>query len=175
MNVKLKAKTILLQGLEKLPSGLGDGIYHFIQDKLSGKSLSQKIKTSYNSYKTLERLAEKSEISMGGKTILEIGSGWLPLMPYFFCYFANAKKVITYDLNEHYNSRNINKLNHLFSEIYELEVKDETGSKYPLPAGINYFPRTNLIEHKISANVIFSRFVMEHVHPEDIWGMHQKF
>lgn len=48
--------------------------------------------------------------------------------------------------------------------------------EYGLPDFVDYHPNTNLIEADLpnEANFVFSRFVLEHVRPEDILRMHQK-
>ncbi len=175
MLFKSKAKIFIFRILDRLPESLGYFLYHLIQNLFSKATLDKKIRASQNSYFTFKRLAEKSGISIQKKEILEIGSGWLPLMPYFFKFYGDAAKIYTYDLNEHYDTEAIKGLNNFF--IKELGIEVNSGqNKFTLPDGIEYFPNTNLVmEEKLTADVVFSRFVLEHVRPEDMRKMHKKF
>ncbi len=176
MSLKLKAKNILFRILNLLPGKVGYPIYHRVQQWFDSSDLHYKINSSYNSYLTFERLAKKADVSILDKRVIEIGSGWLPLMPYFFKYLGKASRVKTYDLNKHYNKKNINKLNRKFSEKFGLAVKSAENGKFNLPDGIEYYPKIDLAQIFIkNARVVFSRFVLEHVSPLDIKKMHLKF
>src|SRR5690606_5335176 len=101
--------------------------------------------------------------------------GWLPLLPYFFKYIGQASQIYTYDLNRHFHAGTIKKLNNKFSKKFSLVVS-ESQNPYHLPEDIEYFPNTNLIdEDNIEADIVFSRFVLEHVTPQDMELMHKKF
>jgi hypothetical protein len=176
MSLKLKAKNTLFQILNMLPDKVGYPLYHKIQEWFDRNSIHYKINSSHNSYLTFERLAKESNISILGKSVIEIGSGWLPLMPYFFIYMGKASTVETYDLNKHYNKNNIANLNLKFSDKFGIPVKSEQNGKLNLPEGINYYPKTDLTNVELkNADLVFSRFVLEHVSPLDIKKMHQKF
>jgi hypothetical protein len=176
MSVKLKAKNTLFQILNMLPERLGYVVYHKFQEWFDNSSIHDKIKSSHSSYLTFERLAKKTNISILNKRIIEIGSGWLPLMPYFFKYLGKASRVETYDLNKHYNKKNIKILNREFSKQFENSIAKNETNQYDLPEGIHYFPKTDLTKIDIKkVGFVFSRFVLEHVSPQDIIKMHQKF
>ncbi len=176
MSYKLAAKIFLFGTIDKLPLGLGFRIYHFFQDYFGNQNLEEKISSTRNSFLTLERLANEVKVSMKNKVVLEIGSGWLPIMPYFFKYFAGASEVHTYDLNEHYNPQNIKELNVIFSNKFSWEIKVENENKYYLPEGIKYYPKTDISKkNNLNADIVFSRFVLEHVTPEDLRQMHENF
>lgn len=50
------------------------------------------------------------------------------------------------------------------------------GNIYHLPEGIIYYPGQNIIQAQLpAANIVFSRFVLEHVTPDDMLAMHVKF
>lgn len=173
---KHKAKTGLLKILDKLPESMGYKGYHFFQKKLGKVNLDQQIDSSYSSYQTFLRLTEKLEIPVKDKRFLEIGSGWLPIMPYFFKFLSKAREVYTFDLNMHYESDKIKELNTRFSEEYRLEISEESDSQFSLPTGIHYFPKTDLNKIELpQVDVVFSRFVLEHVEPEAMKMMHEKF
>ncbi len=176
MSVKLKAKNTFFRILNMLPEKVGYSIYHRVQNCFDSNSTYYKINSSHNSYLTFERLAKEANISVLGKNVIEIGSGWLPLMPYFFKYMGKASRVETYDLNKHYNKHSIANLNLKFSEKFGISVKSAGNGKFNLPTGIEYYPKTNLTQIPVkNAEIVFSRFVLEHVNPLDIKKMHQKF
>ncbi|MUP44163.1 hypothetical protein E0K83_00200 [Gramella sp. BOM4] len=118
----------------------------------------------------------RCDIEIKAKVIAEIGSGWLPIMPYFFKYLGKARRIKSFDLNRHYQNNNINRLNSIFSQKYDRLINVEDDSLYSLPEGIEYFPFTNITDHDISdTDIVFSRFVLEHVKPETIKEMHASF
>lgn len=176
MSVKLKSKNTLFRILNMLPEKVGDSIYHKVQKWFDTNSIHYKIKSSQSSYLTFERLTKKAGISISDKSVIEIGSGWLPLMPYFFKYLGNVSTVETYDLNKHYNKKNISNLNLEFSKKFGIPVVRTQNGKFNLPEGIRYYPKTDLSKVPIkNAELVFSRFVLEHVSPLDIKKLHQKF
>jgi len=176
MSVKLKSKNTLFKILNILPEKVGNSIYHKIQEWFDSNSIHYKIKSSQISYLTFERLTKKAGISISDKSVIEIGSGWLPLMPYFFKYMGNISAVETYDLNKHYNKKNISNLNQEFSEKFGIPVERAQNGKFNLPEGIRYYPKTDLTKVPIkNAELLFSRFVLEHLSPLDIKRLHQKF
>ena len=111
MSVKLKVKNTFFQILNMLPEKVGYPIYHKVQKWFDSNSIYYKINSSHNSFLTFERLAKESNFSLLGKSVIEIGSGWLPLMPYFFKYMGKASTVETFDFNYHDNNKNITNLN----------------------------------------------------------------
>lgn len=176
MSPKLKFKSFLFRLLEVLPKKQGDQVYHQVQRLLSNEDLGFKIRSAHNTFRTFQFITQEHEIKIKDKVLTEIGSGWLPIMPYFFKYFGKAKKVETFDLNSHYQRKNIEKLNEAFSEEYELEIRKVKESAYSLPEAINYFPESDILDHKLTdSDLIFSRFVLEHLRPETIKSMHLKF
>lgn len=111
---------------------------------------------------------------MQDSTILEIGSGWLPLLPILFKTELHVKNIITYDINKHYSKHSLQKLKMFFPDI---EFNNKTQQRLGLPDFIDYYPHTNFISAAIgdhTVSFVFSRFVLEHVNPEDILKMHQK-
>ncbi|GLB50494.1 class I SAM-dependent methyltransferase [Neptunitalea lumnitzerae] len=155
--------------LQVLPLKVGDAIYHKIQER-SFKSIDQNLRSNKASWKLISRILSNNFISLEGAQVIEIGSGWLPLMPYLFKTEGNVKKVFTYDINAHYNKDNIARINTYFNNSSE-------GAQGELPDFIEYFPRTNVATTRLPNNIdfCFSRFVLEHVPPEAIKAMHQRF
>ncbi|MFK7001201.1 hypothetical protein [Flavobacterium oreochromis] len=173
MNHKLK--TYVFKTLEILPSKIGYCLYHFLQNLSENKNIHLKIKSSEETFKTFLRITSELNISLKGNSIAEIGSGWLPIMPYLFIHKAAIKKVYTYDLNKHYEKNAITKFNNLFQKIYNVVIKPT--NPYQLPNEVLYFPNQNIVDQDLpkDINIIFSRFVLEHVRPEDMVKMHQQF
>ena len=175
MSLKLNLKTGLFRVLQQLPATTGLYIYHQFQQILSKTSLASRVKSSFNSYRTFKILCEKHHIETEKKHIIEIGSGWLPVIPYFFRFLSNASKITTYDLNRHYQKKRIGELNQYFAESYKVDI-GETTTKYLLAKDVDYRPETNIIkEEALVGDIIFSRFVLEHVTPGDMKQMHEKF
>ena len=176
MSLKLRFKNLFFQLLSFLPEKPGNEIYHFVQEFLSKESLEFKIRSSHNTFRTFKEITGEKGIRLENQNIAEIGSGWLPLMPYFFRFLGNAKSIKTFDLHRHYQRKNIEQLNEIFSKEFEVKFNPDKNSKYALPTSIRYFPNSNILDHDLSdRNLVFSRFVLEHVRPEVIEAMHQKF
>lgn len=176
MSLKLKLKEGLFRILNLLPEKQGFYFYHKIQDAVNGENMLQRVKTNEPSFGLLQRLLQERGLSIEGKIILEIGSGWAPVMPYFMLYHGKAKSVSTFDLNRHYSKDSISRLNEVFESEYEIRVAQDKSKPYHLPENIAYYPYTNLIDADLpEAELVFSRFVLEHVRPDDLTLMHEKF
>lgn len=170
-----KYKTALFKCLDVFPKKIGYFLYHSIQNLFSKQTLEYKIKSTEHSYNTVCSILEKKGIILKNKQITEMGSGWLPVFPYFIKFNSEAAVVNTYDVNEHYKLSAIVKLNHLFFENYEI-LKDLFNGKYMLPIGINYFPNTDVREADLkNTDLVISRFVLEHVPPVAISEIHKIF
>ena len=173
-----KTKSLIFKTLNVLPNSLGYGIYHQLQKFLNRNSVNFKIKTNDRSFKEAMIILEKEGIDLEEKTVLELGSGWAPIIPYFFTHFAEVARVATYDINEHYDSKTIAKLNAYYKANFQIDIASESG-KYALPSNVKYYPKTNLADSTIRLNehidLVFSRFVLEHIPPEDLLKIHQSF
>jgi hypothetical protein len=169
MNHKLK--TILF----KLPNKVDDFFYHKIQIFFDKSTLDNRLKSVESTYLRLDAILHKLEIDLNDKTVFEFGSGWFPSMPYFFKYNLKAKKVLTYDINEHFQRKTVLELNGIFSKNYHCNVKDLANDKYGLPSGIEYFPNYNIVTQDIPlADIVFSRYVLSHMKENDIIELHKK-
>lgn len=166
-------RTLLFKTLDLLPERVGQEIYHQIQKALF-KSLDPRIKASTRSYEILFKMLEAQGFSLGDKNIVEIGSGWIPIMPYLLKYRGACNAVHTYDINEHYDNKYIDALNsHFASQKTIIEV--DVNHKYHLPSFVHYYPKKDVGEAKLpeDTDLVFSRFVLEHVPPEAIRRMHR--
>ena len=173
-----KIKSLIFKSLDILPNKIGYGVYHQLQKFLNRNSVEFKIKTNKRSFDEAMNILEDESIDIHDKTVLELGSGWAPIIPYFFTHFADASEVVTYDINEHYDAKTIAKLNAFYKTKYEIDIITESG-KYPLPSNIKYYPHKNLANPTVtfaqSIDLIFSRFVLEHIPPEDLLNIHKNF
>jgi len=168
-----RLRTLLFKTLDFLPEKVGQKIYHQIQ-KILFQSLEPRIKASEHSYDILSRMLEGQAFSLKDKNVVEIGSGWIPIMPYLLKYRGKCKAVHTYDINEHYDNKYIDALNNHFATL-KTTVSVEKSYKYHLPSFVQYFPKKDVAKVKLpeDTDLVFSRFVLEHVPPEDIKRMHQ--
>lgn len=173
-----KVKSLIFKSLDILPNKIGYGVYHQLQKFLNRNSINYKIKTNDRSFKDALKILAEANIELKDKTIFELGSGWAPIIPYFFMYFEHAKKVVTYDINEHYDPKTIAKLNQYFKSEFKIDVATEKGT-YDLPSNISYYPNKNLAEVGSISNeavdLIFSRFVLEHIPPKELAEIHRNF
>lgn len=171
-----KVKTGIFKALDILPSALGTGLYHYLQRFSENSNLEHKVNSTEKTFAELERICSALNIKLEGQNVIEIGSGWLPLIPYFFRFKAKSGIVHTYDLNAHYQRKSIESLNTIFAQKYGQLVTPSSNSKLALPEGVAYHPSENLIHSTLpNATIVFSRFVLEHVRPEDIKAMHDQF
>src|SRR5690606_32321371 len=122
------------------------------------------------------RLLKITDEKLEGKKILEIGSGWAAVMPYFMVFLGKARSVATFDLNHHFSGKNNKRLQEVFTMTYGRKVTPEFTKPFYLPQNITYYPDTNLLNvNLLEPDIVFSRFVMEHISQEDMTLMHQKF
>ena len=167
-------KTLLFKCLTILPSSLGNYIYGKLQYYANRNSILNKIKLSRITFDKTVKICQDLNYDLSSKTLLEIGSGWYPILPYYFVFFGKIKTVYTYDINEHYNKNSIKKFNSIFSELNNSKFSF-TKNRYNLPENIIYFPNTDIITSEIpNADVIFSRYVLSHMNEKDIVDFHHK-
>jgi hypothetical protein len=173
MNHKLK--TILFKSLSLLPNKVDDYCYHKIQSFFDKSTLEDRLKSVQPTYLRLSKVLKDLNIDLADKVVFEFGSGWFPSMPYFFKYKFGAKKVLTFDINEHFKKETVLELNKLFSKIYNCEIISNPDNKYRLPDGVEYFPNYNIVNKDIpDVDVVFSRYVLSHMNENDVDALHKK-
>lgn len=157
-----------------LPAKWGFALYHAIQKRFTG-SFKSKLDANEKSFQTIYRICANNAVEIAEKSVLEIGSGWMPLMPYLLKFRAEVHRIYTYDINFHYQNKYIDELNAHF-EREGIQIKKSQKGLH-LPDFVEYHPYQNVIHAKLPENIdlIFSRFVLEHVTPTDIVAMHHHF
>ena len=171
-----RIKTRIFKFLSLLPPRIGDAVYHALQARVDRTPLEERIRLARQSFDKIAGLLAELNTDLAGKRVLEIGSGWLPIMPFLFKYLGNCSQVITYDRNEHYNRKHVSRLIQVFKKDLGITVSQNEQDRYLLPDGIVYKPKSNarqLYMGTASIDVIFSRFVLEHVPPEEILQLHK--
>ena len=172
---KHQLKTFVLKVLDFLPTKMGFYLYYKIQAK-SFKSINKFIEPNLASYEKIKSILFKNDVLLKDKTIIEIGSGWIPLLPYFLKVKGNIDEVYTYDINRHYQQKNLDKCFDYISTNYKTDINLKIQGSLNLPEFIKYHPFTNIIHADMPVNVdiVFSRFVLEHINPEDLISIHKK-
>jgi hypothetical protein len=168
MNHRLK--TLAFKVLQKLPTRLGNELYHFLQG-FSEKSISDEYNFQLQTITRFQDLVQNLGLTFTDKQIVELGSGWLPILPYELLYRYKAKEILTFDINKHYQKSKINKFNKFYS------LGSEVKSLEYLPSAIRYLPNTNILDFNFDdykTDVLVSRNVLEHVTPEDIRKIHNQ-
>lgn len=172
-------KSLVFKILTYLPDKLGNQLYHFLQKKLKKNKIIFKINSSKKSFDNAMKILNDNNIQIYGKNLLELGSGWAPIFPYFFVYLGKIKKVITYDINKHYDFKTNLKLNAYFNDHLNIKIPVNKNTKYNIPNTVVYYPHTNLTNETSFSDekidFIFSRNVLEHISPNDIYTMHDNF
>jgi predicted SAM-dependent methyltransferase len=170
--MKHTTKTKIFKGLSVLPSQLGYSIYHFLQNIGGNHTLESKMKSTMYTFESVVEILNKNNISLENKNIAELGSGWVPIFPYQLMIEGKAQKVDTYDINEHFNHKEIEGLNAFYSN--QLDCVFEKKGRYNLLKGVSYFPKTTICAGEIqNIDLVLSRFVLEHVTPKDLVEIHK--
>ena len=170
-----KSKRVLFKCLDVLPKQLGFYLYHKLQHLFTSDMIDYKIESTRKSLETIIRILDKNGFELKNKHIIELGSGWLPILPFLLKYDSNGSRVDTYNINKHYSLSEIVKLNVLFSKKYGVPTSTFDGV-FQLPKDIRYFPYTDICNGDfINAYLVVSRFVLEHVPPESIIKIHKTF
>lgn len=167
-----KVKTLIFKCLSKLPHKIGDILYHRIQNV---KSPAHNFLKEKKTLKSMLKVLDKVGFDLNGKKVMELGSGWAPTLPYYFLSHFELKSLHTIDINAHYQSKKLEALRDFFVQRQALK-----GNHFSSKDGlvmhekINYFPNFNLAQQRLRRNIDFgySRFVLEHVPPQDILDIH---
>jgi hypothetical protein len=171
--MKWVIKTIVFKGLSALPAQIGDYLYHKIQEI----GLDKKFKMSYNSnkssFKKFNEIINQLNYNLDNTNVLEIGTGWFPFFPYFLISEKKINEISTIDLNQHMKAKYVRMVEQklLDENIINSESVKLNGF---LNDKIKYFPKTSLTTVDVSeVNLVFSRFVLEHVYPSSMLEIHE--
>jgi hypothetical protein len=161
--LKNKTKSRILKLLDVLPERLGYWIYHRLQ-LLTLKDIKHYLNANKSSLKTIQSIVQKNKIELKNENIVEIGSGWFPIIPLLFKEMFRVNSIYTFDINKHYSKNRILESTKLFSETLKLKPSEK------LPEFISYFPYTPIQKASFNYNpkLIFSRFVLEHIKHNDL-------
>lgn len=169
--MKHTTKSRIFKILSFFPNRFGYFLYHFLQNIGSNSTFDKKVHATSNSFKTVTRILKTNNIDIEGIRIAELGSGWVPIFPYQLILEGKAMHVDTYDINEHYNTKEIKKLNQYYKDKYNFDI--ESKKKYPLLNKVSYFPKTDICKGDLkNTDLVLSRFVLEHVPPNIIREIH---
>lgn len=169
-----RTKAAIQRAIARLPVPLGDWVYHGLQGLRGG--VNPEVARHVGFIDQVQSLRERlGEPPLAGLGVVELGSGWSPLTPMVLLR-RGARSVDTFDLNRHYSRARIRAAAAAVSQCLgpcdALGLAASTGS---LPPAIRYHPHTDLGNHAPPdpAHLAVSRFVLEHVRPEDIVRIHR--
>jgi len=169
--MKHTVKTKIFKILSFFPNCFGYSLYHFLQDMGSKLTIEDKIQSTNGSYETIVRILDENNVSLEGSRIAELGSGWAPIFPYQLILEGNANYVDTYDINEHYDKKQIKKLNEYYEKRFNMDIENK--GKYPLLKKVSYFPKIDICYGNLeNIDMVVSRFVLEHVPLKSIIEIH---
>jgi hypothetical protein len=162
-----------------LPARVADPMYHGIQHLTRGIPIEVQDQRSF-----IEEVASVlNDIrgkSLSGLRIVELGSGWYPVLPLLLICEFGALSVDTFDVNQHYSpvriaaaaSEIMNVVVHLRGD----SVLQQTARSGCLPDSIHYHPRSEV--QAVSeirgglADLALSRLVLPNITPEGIREIH---
>lgn len=169
--MKHTTKSRIFKILSFFPNRFGYFLYHFLQNIGSNSTFDKKVRATSNSFGTVTRILKINNINIKDLRIAELGSGWVPIFPYQLILEGKAMHVDTYDINEHYNVKEIKKLNQYYKDKFDFDT--EIKNKYPLLNKVSYFPKTDICKGDLkNIDLVLSRFVLEHVPPNIIREIH---
>ncbi|MBN8650223.1 MAG: hypothetical protein J0L67_02285 [Cytophagales bacterium] len=163
-------KTQIFKLLEKLPKPVGNRFYHLLQS-IKEKPVLREYEFQLQTINRFNTLLQNLNLTFYEKIIIEVGSGWLPILPYELLYQHHSREIWTFDINKHYQKSKINKFNRFYSKEKAFDYFED------LPPAVRYFPNTNILDFDFmsnSADVLISRNVLEHVLPNDIYDIHRQ-
>jgi len=171
-------KYYAFKALERLPRGVGDGVYHWLQARSGSLDPGRVLDENLRTFDQFTDLLGHTGRSFAGKDILELGAGWYPATPYLLVYRAGARQVDTYDIAEHFSPPRLNRFNNHFASRLGVRPEVNGHSTHPLPHEVRYFPRTNLVTSPPpdrSVDLVISRFVLQNVPASVLLDLHRVF
>lgn len=166
--MKNKTKSRIFNLLDVLPKKLGYFIYHKLQI-ITLKNVELYAKTNKASFSQIQKILHENNVDLKSENIIEIGSGWFPLMPLIFKEKFEVNSIYTYDINRHYNEERILNSTKLFCKTLKISASKK------LPYFVKYYPNISIQEASIDYDpkLVYSRFVLEHIPPKELLEIHQ--
>jgi len=178
--MKWVVKAAAQEILGRLPARLADPIYHGLQRAVRDIPVDIQGQRSFIG-ETASFLQELRGKKLNGLRIVELGSGWHPVLPLLLICEFGAATVHTFDVSQHYSPARIaeaadeimKNATHLRADSF-LRRAALTGN---LPDSIHYHPRTKIQEiQEVSGGPVdlaLSRSVLEYATSEEIRHIHE--
>ena len=174
----IKASVQHMLGL--MPARLADPIYHGLQQQR--RDIPTDIDGQRSYAKEVASLVKRIRgKALSGLRIVELGSGWFPVLPLLLVREFGVSAVHTVDVNQHYSSARIARAAREIMETVEPLGADpvlrQAALTGRLPDSIHYYPRSEI--QKIGAisgglaDLAISRSVLEYISPEGIRDIHR--
>jgi hypothetical protein len=177
--MKWVLKAAVQQFLGLMPVRVADPIYHGLQEHMGGIPIEvQYQRSAVEEIASLVKDIRGKQLS--GLRIVELGSGWYPVLPLLLLREYGALTVHTFDVNEHYSPTRISaaarEIMNVVAHLREDPVLQQTKVTGRLPDSIRYYPRTR-IEHVSEicgglADLAISHLVLPYIPPEGIREIH---
>jgi len=179
--MKWIVKAAVQQILAAMPARVADPIYHGLQQYVRGIHVDIKGQRRFIEEVAL-LLEDIRGKTLSGLRIVELGSGWFPVLPLLLVREFGVASVQTFDVNQHYSSARIataaREIMETVMHLREDPVLKQTALTGHLPDSIHYYPRTR-IQHILElrsglAELALSRSALEYIAPEDIRDIHSR-
>jgi hypothetical protein len=167
-----KFKTVFFKSLSILNNKMGDFIYHEMQKYGLNSKFNMSFRENLRTYDVMRKILSSRNFEISDSAVLEIGTGWFPFFPYLLIAENPNAKVCTVDLNKHMTKGYVKKVEErLLRE--NLINNSQVTCDGNLNINIDYKPNTSILDVDVSKiDLVFSRFVLEHVPPELIEKIH---
>lgn len=177
--MKWIVKAAVQQVLGLMPARVADPIYHGLQQKVRGIPIDVHGQRSFIK-KAASFLEDIRGKTLSGLRIVELGSGWFPVIPLLLLREFGAQTVHTFDINQHYSSARIasaaREIMEIVAHLRGDPVLQRTALTGHLPDSIHYYPRTRIQDFsEICGGLVdlaLSCAVLEYATPEDIRDIH---
>lgn len=190
-----RLKGTLQKALGALPGG--ESLHYRLQRRFGGmRDPRREMRLKIDDWALMVRQLRADGLEIAGAALMEIGSGWYPLLP-FACHLAGAARVVTCDLNRLLKPdlmrQCIDALGEQLPRIAEVSCADparvrarharlrEAAAASDDPAtitdgGVDYRAPADAAAPGLAdggLDLIFSNSVLEHVPPEAIARLHR--
>jgi hypothetical protein len=165
--------------LSFLPARVADPVYHGIQQQWRGIPLEVQDQRAFLD-EVASLLKQVRGKSLSGLRIVELGSGWYPVLPLLLTRYYGARIVDTFDVNQHYSKARIaaaaREIMKIVPRLVDDSVLQETANTGKLPCSVQYHPRTKIQEYSRltggTTDLALSRLVIPYIYPETLREIH---